>query len=84
MSESEWWCPSCEEALPWNRVTYQERCDTCGSPVVESEDKYADAIRERDEAVGLLRSAIDDQEGVGCLFGTTYDEIKGFLAGKEE
>lgn len=29
----DWWCPQCKDALPWNRVTNSERCDTCGTPV---------------------------------------------------
>ena len=27
----DWWCPSCKVWLPWNRVTYEECCDTCGT-----------------------------------------------------
>jgi hypothetical protein len=33
-SRGDWWCPSCKEALVWQRVTYEERCDTCGTSVV--------------------------------------------------
>lgn len=33
MNNGDWWCPECKEALPWQRVTYAERCDTCGTPV---------------------------------------------------
>ena len=29
----DWWCPNCKEALDPSRVTYQERCDTCGHGV---------------------------------------------------
>ena len=28
-----WWCPNCKELLDGSRVTYQERCDTCGHGV---------------------------------------------------
>lgn len=27
----DWWCPTCQEALGGNRVTFQECCDTCGT-----------------------------------------------------
>jgi hypothetical protein len=29
--ESDWWCPTCKQELSGFRVTYQERCDTCGT-----------------------------------------------------
>jgi len=29
----DWWCPSCKVGLEGTRVTYDERCDTCGTPV---------------------------------------------------
>lgn len=27
----DWWCPTCKEALDGSRVTFYERCDTCGT-----------------------------------------------------
>lgn len=27
----DWWCPSCQVALSGTRVTFEERCDTCGT-----------------------------------------------------
>lgn len=30
----DWWCEQCASHLGWARVTYQERCDTCETPVV--------------------------------------------------
>lgn len=29
-----WYCPNCREELLVSRVTYQEKCDACGHPVV--------------------------------------------------
>ena len=31
VGSEDWWCPTCKELLPWNRVTYEECCDTCGT-----------------------------------------------------
>ena len=28
-----WWCPSCKQEMGWERVTYEEKCDTCGHAV---------------------------------------------------
>jgi len=30
----DWFCPKCQEGLDGSRVTNDERCDTCGTPVV--------------------------------------------------
>lgn len=64
----EWWCPECKEALPWNRVTYRERCDTCGTHVhVSGEGEVARLERElanmtaaRDRTLALLNGAIEE------------------------
>lgn len=29
----DWWCSECKVALDGSRVTYDERCDSCGTPV---------------------------------------------------
>jgi len=36
---SDWWCPQCKEALSPSHVTYQERCDTCGTPCTTVDDE---------------------------------------------
>ena len=28
-----WWCEGCKEELPGTKVTYQERCESCGNHV---------------------------------------------------
>jgi len=34
INDEGWWCPNCEEMLSSERVTYGERCDTCGHGVI--------------------------------------------------
>ena len=34
INDEGWWCPNCEEMLCSERVTYGERCDTCGHGVI--------------------------------------------------
>ena len=41
---SYWWCPNCNEELSGCRVTYQEKCDTCGHAVVWVENKDMDEL----------------------------------------
>lgn len=53
----DWWCPQCKEALPWNRVTFYERCDTCGTPVtVAGEGDVARLERELAACQAELRA----------------------------
>jgi hypothetical protein len=54
----DWWCPQCKEALPGIRVTYSERCDTCGTPVtVAGEGDVARLERELSTLTAQLAAA---------------------------
>ena len=59
----DWWCPTCKEALPWNRVTFHERCDTCGTPVhVAGEGEIARLerdLRAAQEELAALKAKIE-------------------------
>jgi len=33
----DWYCERCDEYLLPSRVTHEEKCDTCGEPVVWTE-----------------------------------------------
>lgn len=75
----DWWCPRCEAALSGGRVTHDERCDTCGTPVTVVGDSEVErlerdlsaAVRERDEAraeLGRLRQLALQAAGMLKVF----------------
>lgn len=88
-AEGDWWCPECEEALPPSRVTYQERCDTCGSAVSWKEareptpdEMRAEGRREERERVDaiLLRRVNEAERWIGAVAAAIEDarkEIRG-------
>lgn len=42
----DWWCPTCCDALDGSRVTFEERCDTCGTELTEFNAKpWGEAAR---------------------------------------
>lgn len=42
----DWWCPTCCAALSGSRVTFEERCDTCGTALTEVNAKsWGEAAR---------------------------------------
>ena len=56
------WCQKCKEEKPWNRITFEEHCDDCGTeiiwlPVGKSLDELLSSERKRvlesDEVKGL-------------------------------
>lgn len=57
----EWWCEFCEEYLSGSRVTFEERCDTCGHDATVGR-----RVPERDliEARRALATAADEIDAI--------------------
>jgi len=69
----DWWCPSCKEALAPCRVTFQERCDTCGAEVTVAGSDAARTIAELEAEIARLREELEEYASYtgrhGCLTG---------------
>ena len=59
MSDQDWWCANCQRGLPGSRVTFEERCDTCGASVSQIEDGEhpSEVLAERDALRAQLAEA---------------------------
>jgi len=61
----DWWCPTCRVALDWSRVTHDERCDTCGTPVtVAGESLEAEIERLTVEKLEQQARAINAEQAI--------------------
>ena len=66
---SYWWCPNCKEELSGCRVTYQEKCDTCGNAVVWVENKDMDEL-ERLAEIGRATEKAFENDGAVAIYET--------------
>ena len=59
----DWWCPNCKEALDGSRVTFQERCDTCGQAVEWIEAAVATEVERLRAELTRLRAELEEARG---------------------
>lgn len=54
----DWYCPECKIELCGQNVTFEERCDLCGTEVISAED-YSEVENDL-EIMSLIKKAIEN------------------------